>query len=189
MFNCCPLSQTGSPFSLRRRERQAKYNHWFYQKVHSRKKITKITKYQWKPTRVHQQVKRARSRMTARPGCAGGAQQPTYLEALHWSAAGWCTGRAGHWWSWAGQGVTLLSHAESSHWAPAGPSALSALQQKMPPVRHPGATARLAHSCPHCTSVSSFTSPSSRKSFCWKNGISAEIFGFHNNTKEMLRLL
>lgn len=140
MFNCCPLSQTGSPFSLRRRERQAKYNHWFYQKVHSRKKITKITKYQWKPTRVHQQVKRARSRMTASPGCAGGAQQPTYLEALHWSAAGWCTGRAGHWWSWAGQGVTLLSHAESSHWAPAGPSALSALQQKMPPVRHPGAT-------------------------------------------------
>lgn len=167
MFNHCPLSQTGSPSSLRRRGIKAKYKHCFYQKANTRKKINKITIYQWKPTyfcapasekgqNLHQAqaVKEEPSSQRTLWLCIDQLQVDVLAEQG--------TRGAGQGRGWPcchvqslpteAQQVCLVYQLCNRKWHQSG---------------HPRShelTVRLSHSWPHCRSVSPFTIPSSRKS-------------------------
>lgn len=141
MFNCCPLSQTGSPFFLRRR-RKAKYKFVFIRKYTLGKKFLKITMYQWK--RAAQAVKEQPSSPRTLWLCIDQLQ----VDVLAQQGAG----GAGQAWGWPcchmqslpteAQQVCLVYQLCNTKWHQSG---------------HPRSWQGGSHSWPHCSSVSSLT--------------------------------
>lgn len=128
-----------------------------------------------KPMKIYTCGKWEGPKLAGQQGQAEAAAH-TYLVALHWSAAGWCTGRAGHWGSWAGQGLPLLSRAESSHWGPAGQSGLAALQHKVTAIRLPQELARRLSSLLTPPAAVAPLFPSSRASLLGKWNLRRNIW-------------
>lgn len=183
MFNCCPLSQTGSPFSLRRRGRKAKYKCCFYQKVHTRKKINKITMYQWKPTHVQQNLHGSKPRLW---GSSPAAHIPCGFALISCKLMYWQSRALGE------LGRAGADPAVTCRVFPLRPSRSVWLISSATESDTSQGTQDWWGGCltPARTAAVSPLSPALQKELlCWKNGICAEIFGFHNNTKGVLSLL